>query len=102
MKINIQELRFKINSTHDSKHPDLLAEVFITFVDEHSRYFICNGFALRKSKFGDHKPYLISPSKKSGNGYYKFNLIDKSLWKEIEKEVIKQYEYKNIPVIEEK
>ena len=82
MEINIQEIKLKINPVQDSKHPDLLAEVFITFLDEHSRYFSCNGFALRKSKYNS-KPYLVPPSKKSGNGYYKFNLVDKSLWKEI-------------------
>ncbi|MCH7561958.1 MAG: hypothetical protein IIC67_11470 [Thaumarchaeota archaeon] len=62
-----------------------------------------NGFALRVSKY-DQKPYLLPPSKSMGmgKGFYKFVLMENSLWKEIEKEALRQYEYDMMPIIEEK
>ncbi|MBU2539810.1 hypothetical protein KJ786_01450 [Patescibacteria group bacterium] len=99
MKINIQELKSTIKLTNDSKRSDLLAYVSITFIEEHKRNFTCNGFTIRKSKF-DGKPYLTLPSKRNGDDYYKFNIIEKSLFKEIETEILKQYEYITIPVVE--
>ncbi|MCD6402698.1 hypothetical protein J7L36_02500 [bacterium] len=101
MKINIKELKPTIKLVEDKNHPDLLAYVSLKFVDEHERNFIVNGFTLRKSKY-DGEPYLAIPSKKMPNGsFFKFVLIEKSLWREIEKEVISRYEYETIPVIEE-
>lgn len=100
MKINIQELNFKINLKNDLKYPDLLAYVSMSFIEEHSRNFSCNGFTIRKSKFNG-KPWLALPSKKNGNTNYLFNYIDKSLFKEIEKEVIEQFNHDSIPIINE-
>ncbi|KKP32466.1 MAG: hypothetical protein A2312_02885 [Candidatus Staskawiczbacteria bacterium RIFOXYB2_FULL_32_9] len=100
MKINIQELKFKITLKIDPKYPDLLAYASLTFSEEHQRNFSCNGFTIRKSKF-DGKPYLALPSKKNGNAFYMFNYIEKSLLKEIEKELIKEYEKEIIPIINE-
>ncbi len=101
MKINITEINFSLKLTQDNKHPDLLAYASIKFLDEHGRYFSCNGFTIRKSKY-DGKPYMAIPSKKTGIGFFKFNLIEKSLLKEIEKEIIDQYERETIPIVEEK
>jgi len=36
-----------------------------------------------------------------GNKFFKFFLAEESLWKEIEKEIIKKYEYESIPIIDE-
>jgi len=99
MKINIQEINFTINMRNDKDHPDLLAFLSIIFVEERGRKFICNGFSIRKSKF-DGKPYIAMPSKRCGVGFFKFNLVEKSLMDEIEKEAVKQYEYESIPIIE--
>ena len=99
MKINITEIKFTIKSVEDQKYPDLLAYVSMTFFDDKRRHFTENGFNLRKSKFDGGKPYLTAPSKKSSRGYYKFNLVEKTLWKEIEREVIEQYEYETIPIV---
>ncbi len=100
MEINIQEINFTINIKDDKEHPDLLAYLSIIFIEEHGRKFACNGFTIRKSKF-DGKPYIAMPSKRSGNGFFVFNLIEKTLFKEIEREAIRQYEHESIPVIED-
>jgi len=101
MKMNINEIKFTIKLVEDNKHPDLLAYVSMRFIDEHERYFTFNGFTIRKSKF-DGKPYLVPPSKRTANGFFKFVLAERSLWKEIEKEAIKEYDYATIPIVEEK
>jgi len=100
MKISIQELSFKITLNDKPEYPDLLAYVSIIFKEEHERHFTCNGFTIRKSKHNG-KPYLTFPSKKTRAGFYKFNLIEKSLFKEIEKEAVAEYERATIPIINE-
>lgn len=100
MKITINEIKFTIKLTEDNKHPDLLAYASIKFIDEHERHFAFNGFTIRKSKFNG-KPYLAPPTKKMEKGFFKFTLVERSLWKEIEKEIIAQYENEIIPIIEE-
>jgi len=97
MKINIKELKFTIKLVNDNKRPDLLAYASLIFVDEHERHFVCNGFTIRTSQY-DGKPYLVPPSKRTEKGFYKFNLVERSLWKQIEREAIKQYDYETIPV----
>ncbi|MBP8707909.1 MAG: hypothetical protein KBH94_04220 [Caldisericia bacterium] len=101
MKINIKELTFTIKPTEDNKHPDLLAYVSMKFIDEHERHFTVNGFTIRKSKY-DGNPYLVPPSKSTGKSFFKFVLVESSLWREIEKEAIKEYDYTTIPAVEEK
>ena len=101
MKINIKEIKFKIKLTTDNKHPDLLAYASLVFAEEHERYLTVNGFTVRKSKYND-KPYLAPPSKSTAKGFYKFILAERSLWKEIEKEAIEQYEKEIIPIVEDK
>lgn len=100
MKINFKETKYKIKVANDNEKPNLLAYVSIGFIEEHERFFMVNGFAIRKSRF-DGKPYLTDPSKKMGNGFYKYVLIEKSLRKEIEKEILLEYEKETIPIIEE-
>ena len=100
MKLTINRLEFKIKLTRDNKYQDLLAYASLKFIDEHERHFTVNGFTIRKSKF-DGKPYLALPSKRTGKTFFKFALVERSLWKEIEKEAISQYKYETIPIIEE-
>ncbi len=100
MKISIRELKFKIKPATDKERPDLLAYASLTFIEEHERHFTFNGFTIRKSKY-DGKPYLVPPTKRTGKGFYKFTLTERSLWKEIEKEAIAEYEKEAIPIIEE-
>ncbi len=101
MKINFNEIKLTIKLVSDNKYPDLLAYASLKFIDEHGRHFTVNGFTIRKSKYNG-KPYLTLPSKRMANGFFKFTLIENSLWKEIEKEALSQYEQETIPVIEEK
>jgi len=100
MKINIKELKFKIKLLTDKERPALLAYASLTFIEEHERHFTFNGFTIRKSKY-DSKPYLAPPTKSTGKGFYKFTLVERSLWKEIEKAVIEEFEKAGIPIVEE-
>jgi len=100
MKINITEITSSIKLYSNNKFPDLLAYASLKFIDENNRYFISNGFTIRKSKFND-QPYLALPSKKSGAGFFKYALIEETLKKEIEKEIIDQYNRETIPIINE-
>ena len=100
MKILFKEIKPIIKLSIDQKQPSLLAYVSLKLIDEHERHFTVNGFTIRKSQYNGN-PYLTMPSKKAGVGYYKFAIIDKSLLKEIEKEVLSQFQYESIPVIEE-
>lgn len=100
MRINIKEMKYKIKLAKDAGKPDLLAYVSIGFIEEHERFFMVNGFAIRKSRFNG-KPYLTDPSKKTGGGFYKYALIERSLRREIENEILLEYEKETIPIIEE-
>lgn len=100
MKINIKELKFTIKLVNDNKRPDLLAYASLKFIDEHERHFTVNGFTIRKSKYNN-KPYLTPPTKSTEKGFYKFTLVERSLWKEVEREALSEYEKEAIPIIEE-
>ena len=101
MEINFKEIKFKTKLANDKERPDLLAYIWLTLIDGHGRSLTIGGFTLRKSKFNG-KPYLVPPSKSTPVGFYKFVLIERTLWREIEKEAISQYDYEIIPIIEEK
>jgi len=96
MTINITELKFTIKEATDAnKHPNLLAYVTLTFKEETGEYFTMSGFTLWKSKYGGYNVEV--PSKRG----FKYCLIEKSLWRKIKQEIINQYDYDNIPVVEE-
>lgn len=95
MRINITELKFTIKEATDTnKHPNLLAYVTLTFKEGTGEYFTMSGFTLWKSKYGGYNVEV--PSKRG----FKYCLIEKSLWRKIKQEIINQYDYDNIPVIE--
>ncbi len=96
MKINIQEIRIKIKEINNTKHPDAKAQAFISFADEHQRTMTFSGFTVRKSKYND--GYYVTPP---SNKFFKFFRAEASLWKELEKEIIKEYDNSTIPIIEE-
>lgn len=102
MKIEFIELVPTIKLAHDAKHPDLLAYSSVKLADKHNRQLIINGFTVRKSKRNE-KPYLVPPSKSLGlgKGFFRYTEIDKSLWAEIEKEIVNAYEYAKIPIVED-
>jgi len=97
--MNIIKLEPRIKLATDKQYPDLLSYVSLKLIDEHERYLTINGFTIRKSKYNG-EPYLVPPSKRTGKGFFKFTLIEKSLWKEIEREALAEYEKESIPVVE--
>lgn len=97
MKINIQEIRIKIKLTDNAKYPDVKAQAFLSFLDEHERTMTFSGFTVRKSKFND--GYYVTPP---SNKLFKFFRAEESWWREIEKEIIREYDHATIPVVEEK
>jgi len=101
IKVNFKEIVISVNQAHDEARPDLVAYISLHLKDEHERNFICNGFTLRKSKHNKDQLYLALPCKKTGNAFFKYNLIEKTLFKEIEKEAVRLYQYVDIPIIDE-
>lgn len=97
MEIKINEVKFTIReATEKNKHQNLLAYVSITFKEESGSYFTISSFTFWKSKYGG---YNVTVPSKPG---FEYCLIEKSLWRKIRKEIIAQYEYESIPVIENK
>lgn len=100
MKINFNKIDFTIKKTEDVRSPDLLAYVSLKLTEEHERSFTINGFTIRKSKHNG-KPYLVPPSRSlgPGRGFFKYTLVEESLWKELEKEILEKYDRSTIPII---
>ena len=97
MSVNFREIKIKTKPINDIKHQDAKAQAFLSFVDEHGRTFTISGFTVRTSKYPTGGYYVTPPSNKR----FQFFLAERSLWKEIEKEIIKEFEKANIPIIEE-
>ena len=95
MNIKINEIRPKIKIMDDIKYPDVKAQAFISFIDEDKRTMTISGFTVRKSKFQGY--YVTPPSR----GIFKFFLAEISLWKEIEREILKEYDNTTIPIVNE-
>jgi len=101
MEINFKKMQCKVKNAGDNESSDVLAHVSFTFIDDLERYFTVSGFTIRKSKYNQ-EPYLMGPSRPiKGGGFFKFTLIDRSLWKMMVKEALSKFEYSNIPIIEE-
>lgn len=94
MQIEINEVTCKVEIKKITKTPNLLANVHLTFKGPGNHYFTITGFSLWKSQYSG---LNLEPPKK---GFFKFVLFEKELKKMIMKEVIKAYDYKDIPVIE--
>jgi len=96
MKININEIKFTIKkATEDNKHPNLLAYINLILEGEMGEYLSISGFTLWQSKFDGYN--IEMPGKKG----FKYFLSEKSLWRKIKQEIIKQYDYMIIPVVED-
>ncbi len=96
MKIDITNLEIKIiEATGIKKHENLLAFVTLIFRGELGEYFTISGFTLWISKHGG---YNVEEPQRPG---FQYCLFEKSLWGKIKKEIIEQFEYKKIPVVEE-
>ena len=95
MKISFEEITIKIKilSEKDRPHPNLLANAFVT-INGPDGYVTITGFTVWKSKYGEKSFNIEVPKKKN----FKYLLVEKSLWNKIKIEVIKQFEYENIPI----
>ena len=99
MKINIEE-KFSISSISitkatNVKNTNLLAYATVRFDGGQDCYFILSGFTVWISKFGGLNVEVAK------NGNFKFHIFEKSLLEKLKKEIIKQYEFSAIPIIEE-
>jgi len=97
MEININKLKFVVKKVTDTKkHQNLLAYVTLAFRGESGEHFAISGFTLWKSKFGG---YNVEMPGKRG---FKYCLIEQSLMRKIDQEIIEEYEYGEIPIVEDK
>lgn len=97
MKINDTEIKAKIQLAGEKKiHPNFLAGATLLIKWESGEYISISGFCLWESLHGGHN---VTVPQKPG---FKYCLIEKSLKRKIEQEIIKQYEYEKIPITEEK
>lgn len=96
MNINFTELTVKIQKM-ENKHPNFLASAIVTFKEQMGGYLSISGFTIWKSKY-EGQGYNVEVPSKPG---FKFCLCEKTLWKTISQEVIREYEKFTIPVIEE-
>jgi len=97
MKINDTEITSKIQLAGEKKmHPNFLATVILLIKWESGEYISISGFNLWLSKHGGYNVTMPQRPK------FKYCLFEETLWRKIKKEIIRQYEYKRIPIIEEK
>ena len=96
MQIEINEFTCKVSPVEKTQHPNLLANVSVSFKGIGSQYFTITGFTIWKSKFGGLSVQL--PQK---NGF-KYLLVEKSLWKKMSDEILSQYDYASMPIVKSK
>ena len=95
MKININKIEISIKKDKkDTTHKNLLATASITLKDEAEDSLTISGITIWKSKINN--DINIEPPK---NRFFKY--CYGGLWKKIKKEIIKEYDYENIPVVED-
>lgn len=90
-----------ITKTENAKIPNLRASAIITFKGEDDSYFSISGFTVWKSKQNDSLNVSV-PQKRNFGNCFEYFLPEKSFWKKLKAEIIKQYEDSTIPIIEER
>ena len=101
MNINITE-KFTLSSILiyemkiENKHPNLLAGASLTFRGETGSHFSITGFTIWISKI-DGKFNVEEPQKPK----FKFFLTSENLLSQPKSEIIEQYKYSGIPIVEE-
>ncbi len=93
MKINIKEIEISIKKI-EGKHENLLATATITLKDEMEECLAISGITIWKSKINNN--INVEPPKNRS-----FKYCYGGLWKRIKKEISREYEYLNIPVVED-
>lgn len=96
MKTNIQEITIKINiiSETERKHPNILANAFVTFKEEGGGYLTISGFTVWLSKHGGFN--VTYPRSNTG---FQFCRGEPGFLKRLKSAVIEAYEYEKIPII---
>ena len=93
MNININKITISFKQIEGKKHENLLAQASITLKDENQDYLVISGITVWKSK--NFKGLNVEPPNNK-----RFKFCYGSLWQKIKKEILKQYEYWEIPVID--
>ena len=95
MKINITEVNFTIKKNVDpNKHENLLGYATLIFKDDLGDYFTITGFTIWKSKING--LLNVEPPGKIGFKYCLGPIL-----KKLTKEIIEQYNFQSIPIVEE-
>jgi len=97
MKLNIREatIKIKLISETERKHENILADAFVTFKEEEGGYFTVSGFKIWKSKFEGGGLNVTVPR----NKHFEFCKFEPAFWRRLKLEIIKAYEYEEIPII---
>ena len=93
MKLNTDELKIYITLT---KNGGTKATVILNFGD-----FKLKGFRVKDGKYGLYVDPPVYFSQRN-NRWIPLIWMEKSLWKELEKKIIEEYNDQSIPVVEEK
>lgn len=96
MKFNIIETKISIKKFEgNKKHDNLLASATVILKEEAGSYLGIGGITIWISKIND--KINVEPPK---NRFFKHCFG--TIWEKIRKEIVREYEYCEIPVIEEK
>jgi len=98
IKIEITEIKVKIQKIEKKPHPNFLAYASVTFRLKDGGCFTISNFTIWKSKYDGR--YNVEPPK--NNRKFQYCFFKGFLWEMIEREVINKYEYEEIPIINEK
>ena len=95
MKININEIEISIKKIErENKHENLLASASIILKDESEDCLTISGITIWKSKINN--DINVEPPKNRS-----FKYCYGGVWKKIKKEIVKKYDYVDIPVVED-
>ena len=97
MKTNIQEITIKVNiiAENERKHPNILANAFVTFKEDGGGYITISGFTVWRSKHGGYN--VTYPRSNTG---FQFCRSEPGFWKRLKSEIIDTYERAKIPIID--
>lgn len=96
MKTNIQEItiKVKIAPENERKHPNILANAFVTFKEDGGGYITVSGFTVWNSKHGGLNVTYPQANK------FQFCRSEPAFWKRLKGAIIEEYEREKIPIIE--
>ncbi len=99
-QIDLNEFVCKVKPFSDKnskRHPNLLANATVSFRGITGQYFTITGFTVWKSQYGGLNVQV--PQRRFPP--FKYLLVEKTLWKKISDEVLRQYDYASMPIVKE-